>query len=407
MEVLVASGNPQWSLNCKVSVMKHLHHVATGLSWRRAFTIASAFVLLLPAASFAQQYQQTNLVSPTEMEGTNPPDPNLKNPWGITRGTGTPWWVSDNVTGVATLYNGSGVKQALTVTIPHTSQTSVGSPTGIAFNGSNDFAVATGMPGIFIFVSLDGTISAWNPGVNLNNAIQKVPGSTASVLTGATIAQIGDDRFLYVADIRQGKIAVYDTNFDPVEFGKHAFGKEHGEHAFDDEDVPKGFVPFNVQNIGNNLYVTFAQQNQAKNFVVFGAGLGFVDVFSPKGRLLMRLEHGDWFNAPWGLTLAPSDFGTFSHKVIVGQFGTGEILAFDAVTGKFEGELKDQNNNIISIGGPGALWALAFGAGVPNSDPANQPDNALFFTAGPNFPNGGLFGTLTPIPADLTQGNDQ
>ena len=113
-------------------------------------------------------------------------------------------------------------------------------------------------------------------------------------------------------------------------------------------------------------------------------------------------------NAPWGLTLAPSDFGTFSHKVIVGQFGSGEILAFDAVTGNFEGELKDQNNNIISIGGPGALWALAFGAGVPNSDPANQPDNALFFTAGPNFPNGGLFGTLTPInPPDLTQGSDQ
>jgi uncharacterized protein (TIGR03118 family) len=269
-------------------------------TWRRALTIVSAFVLCLPATSLAQQYQQANLVSPTEMEGTNPPDPNLKNPWGIARGTGSPWWVSDNVTGVATLYDGSGVKQALTVTIPHTSQTSVGSPTGIAFNGSNDFAVATGMPGIFIFVSLDGTISAWNPGVNLNNAIQKVPGSTASVLTGATIAQIGDDRFLYVADIRQGKIAVYDTNFNPVEFGKHAFGKEHGEHAFDDEDVPKGFVPFNVQNIGNNLYVAFAQQNQAKNFVVFGAGLGFVDVFSPKGRLLMRLEHGDWFNAPWG-----------------------------------------------------------------------------------------------------------
>ena len=187
--------------------------------------------------------------------------------------------------------------------IPHTSRTSVGSPTGIAFNGSNDFAVATGMPGIFIFVSLDGTISAWNPGVNLNNAIQKVPGSTASVLTGATIAQIGDDRFLYVADIRQGKIAVYDTNFNPVEFGKHAFVEEHGEHAFDDEDVPKGFVPFNVQNIGNNLYVAFAQQNQAKNFVVFGAGLGFCGCVLPKGRLLMRLEHGDWFNAPWGLTL--------------------------------------------------------------------------------------------------------
>jgi uncharacterized protein (TIGR03118 family) len=178
----------------------------------------------------------------------------------------------------------------LVVTIPHAPQSANGSPTGIVFNGSSDFAVAPGKPAIFLFVSLDGTISGWNPGVNQTMAIQKVPGSTESVLTGATIAQIGDDRFLYVADIRQGKITVYDTNFNRVEVGKHAFDDEHGGHAFDDEDIPKGFAPFNVQNIGNNLYVAYAQQNQAKNFVVFGAGLGFVDVFSPRGRLLMRLE---------------------------------------------------------------------------------------------------------------------
>jgi uncharacterized protein (TIGR03118 family) len=376
--------------------MKELHHVATGLSWRRAFTIATAFISLLPAASFAQQYQQTNLVSPTEMEGTNPPDPNLKNPWGMARGTDFPWWVSDNVTGVSTLYNGSGVKQMLTVTIPHTLQTSVGSPTGIVFNLSNDFAVATGMPALFIFVSLDGTISAWNPMVKLDRAIQKVPGSTASELTGATIAQIGKNRYLYVADLKKGEITVYDTTFKPVELSERAFHHDH---------VPPGFAPFNVQNIGNNLYVAYAKQNKAKNFVDFGAGLGFVDVFSPEGRLLMRLEHGDFLNAPWGLTLAPSDFGTFGHKVIVGQFGSGEILAFDAVTGKFEGKFKDQNNRIINIGGPGSLWALSFASGDPGSH--SGFGNALFFTAGPNFPNGGLFGTLTPIPADLTQGSDQ
>src|SRR4029077_8626807 len=146
----------------------------------------------------------------------------------------------------------------LTVIIPRTPQSAIGSPTGLVFNGSNDFAVAPGVPALFLFVSLDGTISGWNPAlVPINMAIQKVPGSTDSVLTGATIAQIGNDRFLYVADIRKGKIAVYDTNFNPVEVG---------ENEFDDEQVPKGFVPFNVQNIGNNLYVTYAQQNQAKNF---------------------------------------------------------------------------------------------------------------------------------------------
>jgi uncharacterized protein (TIGR03118 family) len=394
--------------------MKKLNYLDAGSLRRRALKIVSVFVVFWPAAVFAQHYQETDLVSNTMTEPTNPPnppDPNLKNPWGIARGTTSPWWVSDNMAGVSTLYNGAGVKVPLTVTIPHTPGTATGSPTGIVFNGSTtDFVIpqgltGAGLPGMFIFVSLDGTISAWNGGLpNRNLATQVVPGSATSVLTGATIAQIGDDRFLYVADIRQGKIAVYDTNFNPVEFGKHAFGEEHGEHAFDDEDVPEGFVPFNVQNIGNNLYVAFAQQNQAKNFVMFGAGLGFVDVFSPRGRLLMRLEHGDWFNAPWGLTLAPSDFGTFSHKVIVGQFGSGEILAFDAVTGRFEGKFKDPNNKVISKDG---LWALAFGDGVVNSDPANQPDNALFFTAGPNFGRDGLFGTLTPITPDLTQGNDQ
>jgi uncharacterized protein (TIGR03118 family) len=365
--------------------------------WRTALTLVVAFS---PAVLFAQHYIQTNLVSPTEMEGPmegpNPPDPNLKNPWGMARGTDTPWWVSDNVTGVSTLYNGSGVKQMLTVTIPHTLQTSVGSPTGIVFNHSTDFAVETGMPALFIFVSLDGTISAWNPVVKLDRAIQKVPGSNASVLTGATIAQIGDDRFLYVADLKKGAITVYNANFKPVELS---------ETAFHNDRVPPGFAPFNVQNIGNNLYVAYAKQNKAKNFVDFGAGLGFVDVFSPEGRLLMRLEHGDFLNAPWGLTLAPSDFGTFSHKVIVGQFGSGEILAFDAVTGKFEGKFKDPNNRIISIGGPGSLWALSFASGDPGS--RSGSGNALFFTAGPNFPNGGLFGTLTPFPPDLTQGSHQ
>jgi uncharacterized protein (TIGR03118 family) len=368
--------------------------------WHQALRLISASVLLFPAALIAQQYQQKILVSATQAEGTNPLDPDLKNPWGIARGTGSPWWISDNVTGVSTLYDGKGVKQSLRVTIPHTSFANVGSPTGIVFNGSSDFAVTPGNPGIFIFVSIDGTISAWNPNVKLNNAIQKVPGSTKSVLTGATIAQIGDTRYLYVADLEAGQITVYDTNFKAVELS---------ETAFQADNVPPGFAPFNIQNIGGNLYVAYAKQDTAKTFVTFGVGLGFVDVFSPDGRFLMQLRHGNWFNAPWGLTLAPSDFGTFSHKVIVGEFGNGHLSAFDAVTGEFEGELKDQNNAVISIGGPGALWALAFGDGTPTSDPdpLNQPANVLYFTAGPNFPNGGLFGTLTPVQADLTQGNDQ
>ena len=377
----------------------------SGSSWRRALTIGSAFMLCSQGALVAQQYQQKNLVSDTQAEGTNLADPQLKNPWGIARGTGTFWWVSDNASGFATLYDGSGKKQGLVVTIPNTSPTTPGSPTGIVFNGSSDFTIppgdkGAGNPGVFIFAGFDGTISVWNPGVDLHNAIAVVPGSAGSILTGATIAQIGDQRFLYVADLKKGEITVYDTTFTAVELSEKAFRHPH---------VPKGFTPFNVQNIGNNLYVTYAQQNNTKTFVNFGAGLGYVDVFSPDGQFLMQLQHNGSLNAPWGLTLAPNDFGSFSHRVIVGEFGSGSISAFDAVTGQFIDNFKDQSNNVINIGGPGALWSLAFGDGEPSSDPANAPANALFFTAGP-LQNGvfhGLFGTLTPVSADLTQGSDQ
>jgi uncharacterized protein (TIGR03118 family) len=371
--------------------MKNISKLRLEFLRRHAFTFVSACVLIWPAASFAQHYVQTNLVAGGNRTGVPadvPNDPNLVDPWGIARGTTSPWWVADRATGVSTLYNGAGTILSLVVTIPN------GSPTGIVFNGSSDFAVGPNQPAVFLFVSLTGTISGWNPGLNPNTmAVQKVPASSQSVFTGATIAQIGGDRYLYVADIRQGRIAVYDTNFNPVELGRG---------AFDDDFLPRGFVPFNVQNIGNNLYVAFAQQNQAKNFVVFGAGLGMVDVFSPGGRLLMRLQYGPWFNAPWGLALAPTDFGSFSHRLIVGQFGSGEILAFDAVTGRFEGKLLDQNNNVIVLPG---LWAIAFGAGQPAQ--TSGPANALYFNAGINQGTGGLFGNLTPVSTDLTQGNDQ
>ncbi len=281
----------------------------------------------------------------------------------------------------------------LVVTIPASVPLpAVGTPTGVVFNGSaNDFRVAP--PGVaqtfFLFVSLDGSISGWDPAANPTTAITKV--STQSVLTGATIAQIQANRFLYVADLKAGKIRVYDTNFQPVDVG---------QGAFDDDHLPPGFAPFNMQDIGGDLYVAYAKQDQAKTFVTSGAGLGFVDVFSPQGRLLLRLERGNWFNAPWGLTVAPSDFGTFSHRILVGQFGSGEILAFDTVTGQFQGKLSDQNNQSIALKG---LWGLAFGAGDQTSGAANT----LFFNEGLNGGNDGLFGTLTPIATDIESGNGQ
>jgi uncharacterized protein (TIGR03118 family) len=382
--------------------MKRNSYLDAGFLRRRALSFVSACVLACPAALFAQQYQQTSLVSDLGTLGAHTVDPRLKNPWGIARGpSGNPWWVSDERSGVSTLYNAQGTPvnplnpggNGLVVTIPASVPLpAVGTPTGVVFNGSaNDFRVAP--PGVaqtfFLFVSLDGSISGWDPAANPTTAITKVP--TQSVLTGATIAQIQANRFLYVADLKAGKIRVYDTNFQPVDVG---------QGAFDDDHLPPGFAPFNIQDIGGDLYVAYAKQDQAKTFVTSGAGLGFVDVFSPQGSLLLRLQHGHWFNAPWGLTLAPSDFGTFSHRILVGQFGSGEILAFDTVTGQFQGKLSDQNNQSIALKG---LWGLAFGAGDQTSGAANT----LFFNEGLNGGNDGLFGTLTPIATDIESGNGQ
>jgi uncharacterized protein (TIGR03118 family) len=346
---------------------------------------------LLSGTAFAQQYQETNLVSNTSQSGVTTVDPNLVNPWGISRSSTGPWWVADEGKGVATLYSGTGVKQSLTVTISQSGQNASGTPTGIVFNGSTDFDVESGKPAVFIFAAFDGTISAWNPQANPTVAIQKVQATPGSVLTGATIAQSKGQNLLYVTDIHEGQIRVFDTNFSPVKIPNDAFR---------DKRLSDKFVPFNVQNIGGNLYVAFAHQNAAKNFVTFGANLGTVDVFSPEGDLLLRLERGAWFNAPWGLVQASTDFGTFSHSIIVGQFGSGEITAFDAVTGQFEGKLEDQNSNPISIPG---IWALSFGAGNANSGAPNQ----LFFSAGTDQGAGGLFGFFSPVAADLTQGSDQ
>ncbi|HEY0790478.1 MAG TPA: TIGR03118 family protein [Chthoniobacterales bacterium] len=374
-------------------------------SGRNACVLLSVCALLWPAASFAQQYEQTNLIKGGDAPGltATKTDANLVNPWGLARSTNGPWWIANNGTGTSTLYNGGGETVPLVVTIPGSPGASPGNPTGIVFNGSQDFALQPDKPALFLFVAEDGSVSGWNPDVpaaNSTTAITKVPGSAQSVLKGATIAQKGESRYLYVADFRQGKVKVYDTHFQQVWFYPWSFV---------DSRLPQGFAPFNVQNIGGNLYVAFAKQDEAKHDEVDGPGLGVVDVFSPDGCLLCRLEGGAWFNAPWGLAQAPGDFGSASHKLLVGQFGSGEILIFDPVTGRFAGKLHGKGENAVQIQG---LWGISFGSGTAPA-PATAsvqpsgPANVLFFTAGVNGEAGGLFGTLSPAAEDLIQGSDQ
>jgi uncharacterized protein (TIGR03118 family) len=356
----------------------------------------------LSTFAFAQHYNQINLVSDltTVMPApTQPQDEHLKNPWGLARGSSTPWWVSNNNDGSSQLFTGAGVLIPINpnnlVEVPNApSQPAPGTPTGVVFNGnSTDFLLVPGnaaSSALFIFVTEDGTISGWNPGVNRASAVivrdhSQIPDAAAgAVYKGATIGAFKGHPYLYVANFRSGKVEVYDTNFNRVHLS---------EDRFDDDRIPHDFAPFNVQAIGRNLFVTYAKQDAAKHDPVGGAGLGYVDVFSPSGKLLARLDHGDWFNAPWGVVLTPGEFGVFSHTLLIGNFRGGWIAAFNPVTLDFEGFVRKADNSILKIDG---VWALSFGNGS-----AAGPSTTLFFTAGINDENDGLFGTLTPVLAEL------
>lgn len=371
------------------------------IAWRRLLpslqtTLLAGCVLSLGSLAQAQHYQQTNLVSDLPGEAAVQ-DTNLVNPWGLSRSSGSPWWVADNGTGLSTLYNGTGGIVPLVVTIPPAAGSSgSGVPTGTVFNGTTDFALPTGGPARFIFVTEDGTISGWNGGTSA----VVVSTQEGSVYKGVAIASFRGAHYLYVANFSKRRIDVFDTHFQRVRLREGTFEREHfGEDAFEDERMPRSFSPFNIQNIGDSLYVAFAKLDPATNDEVAGAGLGFVDAFSPGGRLRRRFEHGSWLNAPWGLVLASGDFGTFSHHLLVGQFGSGEIAAYNVSSGRFVGMVRNTTDQVLSIDG---LWALSFGNGA-----GAGPATTLFFTAGIQAEAHGLFGTLLPVPAEKVLGNGQ
>ena len=395
--------------------------------------LAAAAWLALSIGSFAdaQNYTQVNLVANTS--GVAPvTDPHLVNPWGISRSSSSPWWISDNGTGLSTLYNGAGVINPLVVTVPKANPASktfpTGTPTGTIANGSpTDFLLAPGAPAAFLFSTIDGTISGWNPTVGVasgstppsTNAVVVVKTTDGSSYTGLTSATVNGNRYLYAANFNKGTVDVYDNAFHKVTLRPNQDGdrdedQDQGTNRpFIDDRLPRDFVPFNVQAIGNDIVVTFVLHQEGNPLETDGPGLGYVDVFSSDGRLLRRLEHGDWLNSPWGVALAPLDFGTFSHALLIGQFagggasdGSGTIAAYDFSTGKFIGLVEDATGKPLAING---LWALspANSAVAGSYDPAGSPASELYFTAGPDRGTGGLFGYLKPVSTELTVGNDQ
>ncbi len=344
--------------------------------------IAASSVCVWPTAAPAQ-FSVTNLVS----DGSVPAvtiDPNLVNAWGISLSPTGPFWIANNGTGTSTLYDGDGVPQPpgnpLVVSIPPADS----APTGTAFYGGNGFVVSEGPkkgPSRFLFVTEDGVISGWSPGVDFTNAITAIDNSASGAsYKGCAMAKLGQDDALFATNFAARRVEVYDHKFRLV-------------RTFTDPRVPSDFSPFGIANVRGFLVVTFAKRDPDTGDDIHGPGNGFVDLFRPNGVLVRRLVSHGVLNSPWGIALAPSDaFGKFHGALLIGNFGDGTINAFRFGNGAYLGTLSDENDEPIVIDG---LWGLSFGNGVMSDE------DDLYFTAGPDDEQHGLFGEIA-----LEQGRD-
>ncbi len=346
--------------------------------------LASLFAVASAAQANAggNVYRQTNLVS--DIAGVaRLTDRKLVNPWGVAAGPTTPLWVADNGSDVATIYSGA-VKGSPPAIAPLVVDIPGGAPTGQVFNGTDGFVVSSGAasgPARFIFSSEAGTITGWSPAVPPpppSTQAQPAAAVPDAIFKGLAIASNRQGTFLFAADFHHATIDVFDSHFNLV----------HLAGSFDAHGVPDGFAPFNVQELGGRLYVAYAMQDADKEDEVAGPGLGYVNVFDTSGRFLRRLAARGPLDAPWGLALAPKGFGRFSRDLLVGNFGDGRISAYDPHSGKFRGQLKNEDGNPIAIDG---LWALQFGNGVTGSP------TDLLFTAGIADEAHGLFGSIRAV----------
>jgi uncharacterized protein (TIGR03118 family) len=325
-------------------------------------------------------YILTSLAS--DVPGVAPvTDPNLVNPWGISVGPIGPFWLSDNGTGVSDLLTGGGQVQTVPVTVagPRGAR---GTPTGTVFNDGPGFAISqngVSAPSQFLFASTDGTISGWSPHVNLTAAVIAVDDSGAgAAYTGlATASDSQGHALLYAANVAAGTVDVLNANFQPVQTAG----------GFQDPNRPAGYAPFGIQAQNGRVYVTYIPQGNP----TAGAGLGFVDVFSADGALEQHISGAGQFSFPWGLALAPANFGPFSGDLLVGNVGDGHINAFDPFSGSFQGALTGPSGTPLAID---MLWGLSFG-----NDHGAGASDTLYFTGGSDHEQHGLFGQIRPAAA--------
>src|SRR2546423_6317039 len=348
---------------------------------RRRFTLAIALATGLlslsaigaGAGAGKTAFTQTNLVSNRTDQGAGVVDPSLQNPWGISAGPTTPMWVSDNGAGVTTLYRGDGSKVPLTVVIPPGagSGEAQGTPTGTVFNGNG----AAFRGDRFLFATEDGTIAGWQPayGTVAHTQVDNSLPAPGAVYKGLAIGSTATGDRIYAANFRGGAVDVFNGNYAPA-------------GSFTDPKIPANYAPFNVQNLGGVLYVTFAMRDATGHDDIAGQGHGFVDAFDTNGNLLRRLVSHGRLDSPWGLAIAPASFGDFAGDLLAGNFGDGRINAYTVAKGNFRGTLSSGTNRApITIDG---LWALRVGNAA--ADP-----NAVYFTAGINHEADGLLGKIT------------
>jgi uncharacterized protein (TIGR03118 family) len=340
-------------------------------------SLITSALLIFAATSFgvanahADTYSWTNLQSDIAGVATHL-DRNLVNSWGMAVSPNGTIWVSDNGTGVATLYHQDGTAVSLVVTIPTAARNrGTGNPTGVVFNGTTFFQVTkngNSAPALFIFVSEDGSISGWNPTLDQTHAIIAVDNGTnlgvnSAVYKSTTLGVANGHNFLYASNFHTGKVETYDESFHQV-----------NPNGFVDPNLPAGYAPFGIRNFNGEIFVTYAKQDHAKHDDVAGQGNGFVNVFDTSGNFLRRLVSNGNLNSPWGLALVEGD------ELWVGNFGDGLINVYDPNTGAFIETLMRADGTPLQFDG---LWDM-----LPQAD-------GVFFTAGIADEEHGLFGLIT------------
>jgi uncharacterized protein (TIGR03118 family) len=346
-------------------------------TWLLLLLMITVLPCLSPPAAAAPLFDQTNLVTNDPLaHPAQVTDPHLQNAWGISSSSASPFWVSDNSTGLATLYRvdpntNATTVVSLVVTIPPVNN---GTPTGQVFNTGAAGGAFNG--DLFLFVSEDGTVSGWRNALGTTAEVLQLA-STANVYKGTTEATINGHSYLYAANFRNGSIDVLKG--DPA--APDLAGK------FTDPGLPSGYVPFDIRLLGGKIYVTYALQDANKKDDVPGPGHGFVSVFDTQGNFIGRVASMGSLNSPWGLEIAPSSFGQFAGDLLVGNFGDGRINAFDFLTDAFVGQLLALDGSPLTIDG---LWGLTVG-----NDANGGSSNKLYFSAGPDEETNGLFGVIT------------